>query len=71
VEVLLNPGAGNDAEWVRFEDFIDERFRLEFVKEFKRILATRTRGTKGTNGGTETSTQNGGTETSALGSSRK
>jgi hypothetical protein len=26
VEVLLNPGAGNDAEWVRFEDFIDERF---------------------------------------------
>jgi hypothetical protein len=28
VEVLLNPGAGKDAEWVRFEDFIDERFRL-------------------------------------------
>ena len=28
VEVLLDPGAGGNAAWVRFEDFIDQRFRF-------------------------------------------
>jgi hypothetical protein len=28
VEVLLDPGASNNMEWVRFEDFINEHFRF-------------------------------------------
>jgi hypothetical protein len=46
---------------------------LEFMKEFERVLATRTRGTKGTgqmSHGVDCG-MNGGTETSTLGSSRK
>jgi hypothetical protein len=49
------------------------KFFLEFVKDFERTLATRTRGTKGTGQMShgDDCGMNGGTEMSTLGSSQK